>query len=86
MVKIYKPGKVAVIVAGRQAGHKCVVVQQRDEGTKERPYPHAIVMGVERAPLKVTKSMGKKRIAKVSRELRSSTSTSKAKNSRGLRH
>ena len=24
------------------------MIQQRDEGTKERPYPHAIVAGIER--------------------------------------
>lgn len=48
MVKIVKPGKVAVVLQGRQAGKKVVVIQQRDEGTKERPYPHAIVAGIER--------------------------------------
>ena len=67
MVKIYKPGKVAVVLSGRQAGKKVVVIQQRDEGTKERPYPHAIVAGIERYPLKVTKSMGKKKVAKRSK-------------------
>lgn len=45
---VYKPGKVAVVLSGRQAGKKVVVIQQRDEGTKERPYPHAIVAGIER--------------------------------------
>jgi hypothetical protein len=45
---VYKPGKVAVVLNGRQAGKKVVVIQQRDEGTKERPYPHAIVAGIER--------------------------------------
>lgn len=48
MDQIYKPGKVAVVLSGRQAGKKVVVIQQRDEGTKERPYPHAIVAGIER--------------------------------------
>ncbi|BEI79621.1 hypothetical protein CcaverHIS002_0101500 [Cutaneotrichosporon cavernicola] len=67
MVKVYKPGKVAVVLSGRQAGKKVVVIQQRDEGTKERPYPHAIVAGIERYPLKVTKSMGKKKVAKRSK-------------------
>ncbi|ORY26579.1 putative 60s ribosomal protein l27 [Naematelia encephala] len=67
MVKIYKPGKVAVVLNGRQAGKKVVVIQQRDDGTKERPYPHAIVAGIERYPLKVTKSMGKKKVAKRSK-------------------
>ena len=45
---VYKPGKVAVVLSGRQAGKKVVVIQQRDDGTKERPYPHAIVAGIER--------------------------------------
>ena len=38
-----------------------------DEGTKERGYGHAIVAGVERYPLKITKNMGKKRVAKRSK-------------------
>ncbi|KAG0365254.1 hypothetical protein BGZ54_006726 [Gamsiella multidivaricata] len=36
-------------------------------GTKERGYGHAIVAGVERYPLKITKNMGKKRVAKRSK-------------------
>jgi hypothetical protein len=48
LTPVYKPGKVAVVLAGRQAGKKVVVVRQLDEGTKERPYPHAIVAGIER--------------------------------------
>ncbi|KAH8087422.1 putative 60s ribosomal protein l27 [Filobasidium floriforme] len=67
MVKIYKPGKVAVVLSGRQAGKKVVVIKQVDEGTKDRPYPHAIVAGIEKYPLKVTKSMGAKRIARRSK-------------------
>ncbi|KAH8112913.1 60S ribosomal protein L27 [Phellopilus nigrolimitatus] len=62
MVKIYKPGKVAIVLQGRQAGKKVVVIKQLDEGTKERPYPHAIVAGVERYPRKVTKRMGAKKL------------------------
>ncbi|KAK3824799.1 MAG: putative 60s ribosomal protein l27, partial [Benniella sp.] len=38
-----------------------------DDGTKERGYAHAIVAGVERYPLKITKNMGKKRVAKRSK-------------------
>ena len=52
---------------GRQAGKKVVVIKQLDEGTKERPYPHAIVAGVERYPRKVTKRMGAKKLAKRSK-------------------
>lgn len=51
---VYKPGKVAVVLAGRQAGKKVVVIQQRDEGTKERPFPHAIVAGIERYARHIT--------------------------------
>ncbi|KAI0708531.1 60S ribosomal protein L27 [Earliella scabrosa] len=64
---LYKPGKVAIVLQGRQAGKKVVVIKQLDEGTKERPYPHAIVAGVERYPLKVTKRMGAKKVAKRSK-------------------
>ncbi|KAM0751698.1 hypothetical protein T439DRAFT_324898 [Meredithblackwellia eburnea MCA 4105] len=67
MPKIYKPGKVALVLSGRFAGRKVIVIRQSDEGTKERPYPHAIVAGIERYPRKVTKGMGKKRIEKRSK-------------------
>jgi large subunit ribosomal protein L27e len=30
----------------------------------QRPYGHALVAGIERVPLKVTKAMGKKKVAK----------------------
>ena len=55
------------MLSGRQAGKKVVVIKQLDEGTKERPYPHAIVAGIERYPLKVTKRMGAKKLAKRSK-------------------
>ena len=59
--------QVAIVLQGRQAGRKVVVIKQLDEGTKERPYPHAIVAGIERYPLKVTKRMGAKKLAKRSK-------------------
>lgn len=55
------------MLSGRQAGKKVVVIKQMDEGSKERPYPHAIVAGIERYPLKVTKRMGQKKLAKRSK-------------------
>ncbi|TRM67068.1 ribosomal L27e protein family-domain-containing protein [Schizophyllum amplum] len=67
MVKVYKPGKVAIVLRGRQAGKKVVVIKQLDEGTKDRPYPHAIVAGIERYPLKVTRRMGQKKLARRSK-------------------
>ncbi|KAJ3092365.1 60S ribosomal protein L27 [Quaeritorhiza haematococci] len=67
MVKFLKSGKVVIVLQGRYAGKKAVIVKNYDEGTQSRPYPHAIVAGVERYPLKVTRAMGAKRVAKRSR-------------------
>ncbi|CDH60503.1 60s ribosomal protein l27 [Lichtheimia corymbifera JMRC:FSU:9682] len=67
MVKFIKAGKVVVLLQGRYAGKKAVVVRNHDEGTKDRPYGYAVVAGVERTPLKVTRAMGKKKVAKRSR-------------------
>ncbi|KAL1916671.1 60S ribosomal protein eL27 [Calcarisporiella thermophila] len=67
MPKFLKPGKVVIILQGRYAGKKAVIVKNYDEGTKDRPYGFAVVAGVEREPLKVTKRMGQKLIAKRSK-------------------
>eukprot|EP01059_Diplonema_ambulator_P008682 TRINITY_DN1834_c0_g5_i1.p1 TRINITY_DN1834_c0_g5~~TRINITY_DN1834_c0_g5_i1.p1 ORF type:complete len:135 (+),score=60.08 TRINITY_DN1834_c0_g5_i1:71-475(+) len=63
MGKFLKTGKVVLLLHGRFAGKKAVIVQNSDNGTKERPYGHALVAGVDKAPLKIRKSMGKKRMA-----------------------
>ena len=39
-------------------------MKPHDEGTKSHPFPHAIVAGIERAPLKVTKKMDAKKVTK----------------------
>jgi large subunit ribosomal protein L27e len=46
------------------AGKKAVIVKAFDDGTKARPFGHALVAGVERAPLKITKKMSQKKVAK----------------------
>jgi ribosomal protein L14E/L6E/L27E len=51
-----KPGKIVIVLAGRFAGRKAVIVKTQDEGTKENPFPHAIIAGIDRAPLKVRTS------------------------------
>jgi large subunit ribosomal protein L27e len=53
-----------VFTQGRQTGKKAVVVKVFDEGTKARPYGHALVMGIEKAPLPVTNKMSQKKTAK----------------------
>ena len=62
---------VAVKIEGQKneaaKGKKVVIIKQVDDGTKDRPYPHAIVAGIERYPRKVTKRMGKKTVARRSK-------------------
>jgi large subunit ribosomal protein L27e len=81
MVKFMKPGRVVLLLQGRHAGKKAVILSAHDSGSKAadkatgltpnglrpRAYPHAIVAGLERAPLRITKAMGAKRVAKRSK-------------------
>ena len=67
MGRIVKPGKVVLVLNGRYAGRKAVIVKNQDEGTGDRPYGHALVVGISRYPKKVTKAMGKKKTNKRSR-------------------
>ena len=62
-----KSGKVVILLGGRYAGRKAVIIKNYDEGSQEKPYGHALVAGISRYPLRVTKPMGKKRVAKRSR-------------------
>merc|ERR1712228_1030318 len=64
MGKIMKKGRVVILLAGRQAGKKAIIIKQNDEGKKGRKFPHALVAGVERCPRKVTRTMGKKKVEK----------------------
>merc|ERR1711948_22219 len=67
MPKFLKPGKIVVVLQGRYAGRKAVIVKNFDDGTEDRKYPHAILAGIDRYPLKVNKKMSKKKVAKRSR-------------------
>merc|ERR1739841_270557 len=64
MGKIMKGGKVVLILAGRFAGRKAVIVKPSDEGTGDKPFSHALVAGIDRYPRKVTKKMSKKKVKK----------------------
>lgn len=67
MGKFIKSGKVVLVLNGRYAGKKAVIVKNYDDGTTDKPYGHALVAGIARYPLKVTKKMGKKKMAKRSK-------------------
>ena len=53
MVKFLKPGKVVILLSGRYAGKKAVIVKNYDDGTSSRPYGHALVCGLSKEPRKV---------------------------------
>ena len=67
MGKIMKAGKVILLLGGRYAGRKAVIVKPSDEGTTDKPFSHALVAGIDRYPRKVTKKMSKKKVAKRSK-------------------
>ena len=62
-----KAGKVVLLLGGRYAGRKAVIVKPSDEGTSDKPFSHALVAGIDRYPRKVTKKMSKKKVAKRSK-------------------
>mmetsp|Transcript_107148 Transcript_107148/g.268551 ORF Transcript_107148/g.268551 Transcript_107148/m.268551 type:complete len:148 (-) Transcript_107148:126-569(-) len=64
MGKFIKAGRVVVLLQGRYAGKKAIVAKVFDDGSRARPFGHCLVAGVDRAPLKVTKRMSKKKITK----------------------
>jgi large subunit ribosomal protein L27e len=67
MPKFWKPGKVVVLLNGRYAGRKAVIVKHYDEGTKDRSYGHCLVAGIDRYPRAVTTHMTKKKIMRRSK-------------------
>lgn len=56
-----KTGKVVIVLNGRFAGRKAVVIRTFDDGAKDRKFGHALVAGIDRAPRKVTKKMDDKK-------------------------
>ena len=61
MVKFYKTGKVVLVLNGRYAGHKGVIIKSNYESVRDRKYPHCTVVGLAKGPRKATK----KNIAKL---------------------
>ncbi len=67
MGRIMKSGKVVVVLNGRYAGKKAVVIKNHDDGSNDRPYGHALIAGIDRYPQRVTKNMGRKLIKRRTR-------------------
>ena len=62
MKKFLKPGRVVVLLTGRYAGKKAVILKVYYEGSKFRKFGHCLLAGIERYPRRVNKSMDDKKI------------------------
>ncbi|XP_055380808.1 60S ribosomal protein L27 [Condylostylus longicornis] len=67
MRKIMKTGKVVIVLAGRYAGRKAIIVKTFDDGTSDKQFGHALIAGIDRYPRKVTKRMNKSKLKKKSK-------------------
>nr|CAD7430664.1 unnamed protein product [Timema monikensis] len=67
MGKIMKSGKVVLVLSGRYAGKKAIVMRNFDDGTSDKQYGHALVAGIDRYPRKIHKRMGKAKMHKRSK-------------------
>ncbi|XP_074604578.1 ribosomal protein L27 [Brevipalpus obovatus] len=61
MGKIMKPSKVVLVLNGRYAGRKAMILRNHDEGTSDRSYGHALVAGIERYPKPIKRRMTKRK-------------------------
>ncbi len=55
-------GKIVVINSGRHAGKKAMIVNNYNDGTKNKKFGHCLVFGIERYPRKITKTMSEEKI------------------------
>uniref|UniRef100_A0A0M3K1E5 60S ribosomal protein L27 n=1 Tax=Anisakis simplex TaxID=6269 RepID=A0A0M3K1E5_ANISI len=62
MGKIMKTGKVVLVLGGRFAGRKAIIVKAYDDGSADRAYGHALIAGIDKYPKSVTKRLGKKKL------------------------
>ncbi|XP_038990964.1 60S ribosomal protein L27-3-like, partial [Hibiscus syriacus] len=62
-----QPNKAVIVLQGRYAGRKAVIVKSLDEGTRDRPYGHCLVAGIKKYPSKVIRKDPAKKTAKKSR-------------------
>lgn len=45
-----KSGKVVLVLGGRFAGRKAIIVKPYDDGSTERTYSHALIAGIDKYP------------------------------------
>ncbi|GAB2276462.1 60S ribosomal protein L27B [Dionaea muscipula] len=67
MVKFLKSGKAVILLQGRFAGWKAVVVRAFDDGMRDRRYGNCVVAGIAKYPKKVIRKDSVKKTTKKSR-------------------
>jgi large subunit ribosomal protein L27e len=67
MGKIMKSGKVVLVLGGRYAGRKAIIMKTFDEGHGDKQFGHALVAGIDRYPKRVVRRMSKAKIHKKSK-------------------
>eukprot|EP01147_Barroeca_monosierra_P010729 gene10729-2819_t len=67
MQRFLKEKKVVLVLNGRYAGKKAVIINHTEDGDGRRPFGHCLIAGLERGPRKITKQMGTKKKSKRSR-------------------
>ncbi|KAL5096302.1 hypothetical protein RYX36_000629 [Vicia faba] len=53
MVKFLKTNKAVILLQGRYAGKKAVIVKTFDDDTREKPYGHCFIAGIKKCPNKL---------------------------------
>lgn len=59
-------GEVVIVHCKRYAGRNAVFVETIDDSTSDKQFEHALVVGIDRDPRKLTKQMGKAKFKKKS--------------------
>ncbi|CAH8261402.1 unnamed protein product [Arabidopsis lyrata] len=65
MVKFLK-NKAVILLQGRYAGKKAVIIKSFDDGTSDRRYGHCLIAGLKKYPSKVIRKDSAKNTAKKS--------------------
>merc|ERR1712054_569063 len=59
--RIMKYGRLVILLSGRYAGRKAVIVKVHDDQNAGRQFPHALVAGIDRYPRRVHKGISQKK-------------------------
>merc|ERR1712087_1101396 len=62
--RIMKYGRLVILLSGRYAGRKAVIVKVHDDQNAGRKFPHALVAGIDRYPRRVYIGLSQKKFDK----------------------